>query len=634
MAKYLSLLLVAAVALSRFEVDAATGEGVHEDVVEEEDASTNSSPFDLGEVVFVVLAPIQNSKGHTQSWLYDDDVLCKRARKMKERWEEQISQLTEKEPQVLFTREEWAPRGSWTILATLSVLKDMYFELSTSVPVKWFMFVTEETEINFTNLELILRRFDPSEDVFLGHGIQDSSPTIIHHYAFTTGKEVLTYPVLQAGMALSAPLLKRLAGIAKKVDINFNIDPPFEFALVAKYLTKKLLDTAIKPVEKHPEGVLLTHVPEFCVSDRLEGNCVTAFSMNINDCDYPGIVKVEDVLFAVKTHAGNHEERLPFIHKTWGPDAGDSLMLFSDQEDPKYGTVYQGVPNAKKGHCDQTLAIIKRSHTDEKLRKKDWIVISDDDSFFSVPRLMRYLSCYDPSESLLLGEAYGFFAHKADGYSYVTGGGGIILSRGAVSLFIDRDIKCPAPDHPDDMFIGHIAHYYNLNVVFTSLFHQDQPQSYPAELLKLQEPISFHRHHPTHPYEFYDTYLGSGRTRRRICKHRKKKGRSALLNMMEDEDLRKLLPPGFDDKLKEYEELQERLNQYQKKSDDVGWDDDEEEEGEGECYYDDEEFQEHKSFYTKSGSRNHEGEGSDEGHTHLHNDDHKMDGHTHQHTEL
>ena len=45
MAKYLSLLLVAAVALSRFEMDAATGEGVHEDVVEEEDASTNSSPF-------------------------------------------------------------------------------------------------------------------------------------------------------------------------------------------------------------------------------------------------------------------------------------------------------------------------------------------------------------------------------------------------------------------------------------------------------------------------------------------------------------------------------------------------------------------------------------------------------------
>ena len=48
----------------------------------------------------------------------------------------------------------------------------------------------------------------------------------------------------------------------------------------------------------------------------------------------------------------------------------------------------------------------------------------------------------------------------------------IVLSRGAVSLFIEREIKCPSPDHPDDMFLGHIAHYYNLNVVFTSLFHQ------------------------------------------------------------------------------------------------------------------------------------------------------------------
>ena len=28
--------------------------------------------------------------------------------------------------------------------------------------------------------------------------------------------------------------------------------------------------------------------------------------------DYPGIVKVEDVLFAVKTHAGNHEERCEY----------------------------------------------------------------------------------------------------------------------------------------------------------------------------------------------------------------------------------------------------------------------------------------------------------------------------------
>ena len=57
-----------------------------------------------------------------------------------------------------------------------------------------------------------------------------------------------------------------------------------QFALVVKYLTKKLLDTVINPVEKHPDGVLLTHVPEFCVTDKLKGDCATAFSLSIDDC--------------------------------------------------------------------------------------------------------------------------------------------------------------------------------------------------------------------------------------------------------------------------------------------------------------------------------------------------------------
>ena len=39
----------------------------------------------------------------------------------------------------------------------------MYFELSSSVTAKWFLFVTEETEISFEKLELVLRRFDPDK---------------------------------------------------------------------------------------------------------------------------------------------------------------------------------------------------------------------------------------------------------------------------------------------------------------------------------------------------------------------------------------------------------------------------------------------------------------------------------------
>ena len=42
----------------------------------------------------------------------------------------------------------------------------------------------------------------------------------------------------------------------------------------------------------------------------------------------------------------------------------------------------------------------------------------------SVPRLLRMLACYDPDEPILMGEAYGFMAHKPVGYTYITGGGG------------------------------------------------------------------------------------------------------------------------------------------------------------------------------------------------------------------
>jgi hypothetical protein len=42
----------------------------------------------------------------------------------------------------------------------------------------------------------------------------------------------------------------------------------------------------------------------------------------------------------------------------------------------------------------------------------------------SVPRLRRFLACYDPKEKILLGERYGYGCNAAHGYEYITGGGG------------------------------------------------------------------------------------------------------------------------------------------------------------------------------------------------------------------
>ena len=55
-------------------------------------------------------------------------------------------------------------------------------------------------------------------------------------------------------------------------------------------------------------------------------------------------------------------------------------MMFSDIEDPAYGTVFQGVPNTVKGHCGKTMAIVNKMSTEEKWRGLSWLFIADDDT--------------------------------------------------------------------------------------------------------------------------------------------------------------------------------------------------------------------------------------------------------------
>lgn len=46
--------------------------------------------------------------------------------------------------------------------------------------------------------------------------------------------------------------------------------------------------------------------------------------------------------------------------------------------------------------------------------------------FISVPRLLKFLSCFNPLETWALGERYGFHTSSGQGYDYITGGGGFV----------------------------------------------------------------------------------------------------------------------------------------------------------------------------------------------------------------
>lgn len=58
--------------------------------------------------------------------------------------------------------------------------------------------------------------------------------------------------------------------------------------------------------------------------------------------------------------------------------------------------------------------------------------------FISVPRLIKLLDCYDHTEAVALGERYGYGLYEGHGYDYITGGGGSVykcLSLTITNLF-------------------------------------------------------------------------------------------------------------------------------------------------------------------------------------------------------
>ncbi|XP_029700164.1 beta 3-glucosyltransferase a isoform X2 [Takifugu rubripes] len=253
-------------------------------------------------------------------------------------------------------------------------------------------------------------------------------------------------------------------------------------------------------------GPTLTAVPELCSEEEdspqaLE-RCATTLSRELPACGDP--VKKEDLFVAVKTCKKFHSERVPVIKKTWEKDAL-FLEYYSDHADPSIPTTDIGVPNTERGHCGKTFAILQR-FLSGSAPKTRWLVVVDDDTLISLPRLRALLSCYDPSEPVCLGERYGYGLSQG-GYSYITGGGGMVFSREAVARLLDSGCRCYSNDAPDDMVLGMCLNALGLPVTHSPLFHQARPEDYARDFLAHQVPISFHKHWNIDPVAVFNKWL-------------------------------------------------------------------------------------------------------------------------------
>lgn len=197
---------------------------------------------------------------------------------------------------------------------------------------------------------------------------------------------------------------------------------------------------------------------------------------------------------------------MPIVQKTVGKYA-KHIAYYSETEDPSIPTEDIGVPNTERGHCAKLEAIINRAVTDPRAADKAWLVVLDDDTIMSVPRLLALLACYDPNEVTLLGERYGYGLTQGYGYEYITGGGSMILSRAGIEALLKSDCSCWQPDSPDDMWLGSCFRRLGVPLTHSSAFHQAKPNEYAPSLLEHQTPVSFHKHTDLDPLSVYEKYL-------------------------------------------------------------------------------------------------------------------------------
>ncbi|XP_012707928.3 beta 3-glucosyltransferase a [Fundulus heteroclitus] len=434
----------------------------------------HNNKLDLREIVFVIQS--QSNSFHVRQ-----------AEKRRADLLKQAHGLTEKPPVVLLLHTLSDNEGDWSILPLLPSLSQTFGKNSS-----WIVFLEEETNVRMVPLLQVLAKFHKNREWFLGKPLHDEESTIIHHYAFAENPSVFKYPDFAAAWALSMPLVARLANKVRDEPLksDFTIDLKHEIALY---------------IWDNGKGPHLTAVPELCTDPEDSPHvqhCATTLSKDPPLCGES--VNKEDIFVAVKTCRKFHSERVPVIKKTWEKDAL-FLEYYSDHTEPSIPTINLGVPNTERGHCGKTFAILRR-FLSSAVPDTKWLVIVDDDTLISLPRLRVLLSCYDPSVPVCLGERYGYGLSQG-GYSYITGGGGMVFSREAVVRLLNSGCKCYSNDAPDDMVLGMCLNALGLPITHSPLFHQARPEDYAKELLAHQVPISFHKHWNIDPVAVFNKWL-------------------------------------------------------------------------------------------------------------------------------
>ncbi|XP_043662582.1 beta-1,3-glucosyltransferase [Drosophila teissieri] len=432
----------------------------------------------------------------------------------------------------------------WTLLDALPHLRAPARVLGART--EWIIWCQHNTRVSsLRGLLEQLRRQDSRELAFYGHALYDAEATIIHHFWNYKGAQQFPYPMLSAGVVFTGALLRRLADLVAPTGHNITLRS--DFSIDASHELARFIFDNVSP---HPHistpisgGIMLKgasyicptaasvpHRKVACVLHAQPEEPLTSLGQRRNGCLH---TTGSHIYFAIKTCAKFHKERIPIIERTWAADARNR-RYYSEVADAGIPTISTGIPNVQSGHCAKTMAILRLSLKDiGKQLDIRWLMLVDDDTLLSVPRLSGLLCRHNATELVYLGQRYGYRLHGPDGFNYHTGGAGIVLSLPLVRLIVER-CSCPSASAPDDMILGYCLQALGVPAIPAAGMHQARPQDYAEELLQQHQPLSFHKFWNTDPEHTHRSWLGGSLVNRSapLAAHKEQPAAGPLPAMM------------------------------------------------------------------------------------------------------
>ncbi|XP_068230793.1 glycoprotein-N-acetylgalactosamine 3-beta-galactosyltransferase 1-like [Palaemon carinicauda] len=168
------------------------------------------------------------------------------------------------------------------------------------------------------------------------------------------------------------------------------------------------------------------------------------------------------ILCWVLTRPENHDKKAKHVLATWGKRC-NKLIFMSSVDDPALGAINLNVSEGRHFLWGKTRAAFKYVY-DHHFKDYDWFFKGDDDTYVIVENMRYMLSPHDPSYPIYFGSRFKPFTQQG----YMSGGGGYVLSKEAVRIFVEKGLPngkiCRQdPGGDEDVEIGKCL--YKLGVI-------------------------------------------------------------------------------------------------------------------------------------------------------------------------